>query len=343
MPVTMQQLPPPLALFRMATGYYLSQAVHLAATLGVADRLGEGPKHCDELAQAVDAHAPSLRRVLRLLASVGVFAEQDDGRFALTPIGACLRSGVPGSMRAAVLLFGGVTQQAWGDLGHSVRTGEPAFAHRFGKDPFTYLAQHPDEGANFDQAMAGFTAQIAAAVAAAYDLSAMGTIVDVGGGNGVLLAGLLKANPAARGILFERPDVAERAQQRLQELGVAERCQVVGGDFFVEVPAGGDAYVLKHVIHDWNDERAAAILATCRRAIGPQAKLLIVEGVYPPRIEASDESQAAASNDVNMLVCTGGRQRSEPEFRALFEAAGFRLSLIVPTQARVCVIEAVPV
>jgi hypothetical protein len=325
----------------MVTGYYVSRAIHVAASLGIADLLADGPRGHDELAEATATHADSLRRVLRLLASAGVLVEEQDGRFALTPVGACLRSGVPGSMRAAALLFGGITQDAWGDLGRSVASGEPAFRRVFGMAPFDYMAAHPDEAANFDAAMAGFTRHIAIAVAAAYDFSPCRRIVDVGGGNGALLAGILAANPTLTGVLFDLPDVAARAGEQISELGLADRCEIIGGDFFKDVPGGGDAYLLKHVIHDWNDDRATAILRTCRRAMTSEAKLLIVEGVYPARVDQSDESRGAAANDVNMLVCTGGRQRSEAEFRGLLDAAGLRLTRIVPTQTPVKVIEGV--
>jgi hypothetical protein len=191
----------------------------------------------------------------------------------------------------------------------------------------------------FDKAMATFAPMTAAAVAAAYDFSGFGTIADVGGGNGALLIGILRANPDLRGILFDQPHVVARAHAHLAEAGIAARCQVVGGSFFDDVPRGADAYLLKHVIHDWNDDRAAAILTTCRAAMPAHGKLLIVEGVYPGRIDRSLESRGAAANDVNMLVCTGGRQRSETEFQALLGASGFRLTRIIPTPARVCVIE----
>ena len=339
--MSVQELPPPFVLFRMVTGYYVSRAIHVAAKLGIADLLAEGARGHDELARATSTHPDSLRRVLRLLAGAGVFTEEEDGKFALTPIGACLRSGVPGSMRAATLLFGGITQQAWGDLRHSIETGEPAFRRVFGMDSFDYLAEHPDEATNFDAAMAGFTIRIATAVAEAYDFSPFHRIVDIGGGNGLLLAGILTAYPALAGIIFDLPHVAARAEEQIRELDLADRCEIVGGDFFKEVPSGGDAYLLKHVIHDWNDDRATEILRNCRRAMGAEATLLIVEGVYPSRIDQSEESRGAAANDVNMLVCTGGRQRSEAEFRGLFDAAGFRLMRIVPTQAPVKVIEGV--
>jgi SAM-dependent methyltransferase len=336
-----QELPPPVALFQMVTGYYISRAIYVVATLGIADLLAHGPQPSSALAKATGTHAESLTRVLRLLASVGVFTEQEDRCFALTPLGECLRTGVPGSMRSAALLFAGITQEAWRDLLYSVRTGEPAFHHVFGMDSFSYMVQHPEEAANFDEAMADFTKGIAIAVAATYDFSQFGTIVDVGGGNGMLLEAILKAHPTLRGVLFDMPHVAERAQQRIEAVGLAERCKAVGGDFFLEVPSGGDAYMLKHVIHDWDDARAVTILKNCHRAMGPQGKLLIVEGIYPPRIDQSNTSWGAASNDVNMLVCTGGRQRSEAEFRSLYGAAGFTLTRIIPTQARSSVIEGI--
>jgi SAM-dependent methyltransferase len=190
--------------------------------------------------------------------------------------------------------------------------------------------------------MATFAPQTAAAIAAAYDFAGFGTVMDVGGGNGALLTGILGAYPRLRGIVFDRPEAAEGARRRIAEAGLAERCRVVAGDFFESLPAGADACLIKHVIHDWNDEQSAAILRNCRRALGPEGRVLIAEGVYPPRIDTSPESRGAAANDVNMLVATGGRQRSEAEFRALYAAAGFELTRIIPTQTGICVIEGVP-
>jgi hypothetical protein len=338
-------LPPGLVLYQMSIGHYVSRALHLAARLGLADLLQDGPRDARELAAASGTHAPSLNRVLRFLASVGVFEELEDGRFALTPMGDMLRSDVPGSMRASVMLFAGVgIQDSWKELEYCVRTGEPAFRRTApDADPFTQMAQDPEAAALFDKAMATFAPLTAAAVAAAYDFSGFGKVADVGGGNGALLIGILQANPRLRGLVFDQPHVAERARAHVAEAGVADRCEVVGGSFFDTVPRGAEAYLLKHVIHDWNDERAGAILRTCRAAIPSHGKLLIVEGVYPARIDRSLESRGAAANDVNMLVCTGGRQRSEAEFRALFAASGFRMARIVPTPAQVSVIEGTPV
>jgi hypothetical protein len=341
--VTPPGLPPQMLLYQMATGHYLSRALHLAATLGIADRLKDGPRPIGELAQATVTHAPSLNRVLRLLASAGVLAEQENGTFALTSIGECLRTDIPGSASAMVKLFAGPRiQDNWKDLEYCVRTGEPAFRKRGVTDPFSDPARDPEETANFDAAMADLTRLIAVAVAAAYDFTAFGTVVDVGGGNGALLIGLLKANLGLRGIVFDRPAAAERATRNIGASALTDRCRALGGDFFRAVPSGGDAYILKHVIHDWNDERAVAILGSCRRVISASGKVLIVEGVYPPRIDQTPESRGAAANDANMLVSTGGRERSEAEFRSLYEAAGFALTRIVPTSARVSVIEGTP-
>ena len=337
---TQSALPPQMVLYQMAVGHYLSRALHLAAKLGIADLLGRGPRHFGELAEATGTHGPSLNRVLRLLASVGVFEEREEGHFALAPLGECLRADLPGNVRAMVMLFAGVRMQdAWKELEHCVRTGEPVFRKRGLPDPFAGAAENPEEAANFDAAMADFTKLTAVAVAATYDFAALRTLVDVGGGNGALLLGILQAHPHLHGIVFDQPHVIERARKPIAESGFGDRCRAVGGDFFQEVPGGGDAYLLKHVIHDWDDERALTILRSCHRAMPPHARLLIVEGVYPPRIDQSLESRGAAANDVNMLVNTGGRQRSESEFRSLYAGAGFALARIVPTAARVSVIE----
>jgi SAM-dependent methyltransferase len=335
-------LPPGILLYQMAIGHYVSRALDLAARLGVADLLAGGPLPAGELAAKTDTDAGALRRVLRLLASVGVFSEGQDGAFALTGLGELLRSDVPGSARASVMLFAGVgIQDSWKELEYCVRTGLPAFRKQ-SADADAFSGMSPEQEKNFDAAMATFAPATAAAIAAAYDFSQLGTVMDVGGGNGAILIGLLTANPSLRGIVFDRAGAAERAREKLAAAGLSARCQVAAGDFFQAVPEGADAYLLKHVIHDWNDEQATRILRSCHRAMKPGAKLLIAEGVYPPRIDQSLESRGAAANDVNMLVVAGGRQRSEQEFRALYDAAGFELTKIVPTPARLALIEGVP-
>jgi hypothetical protein len=335
-------LPPGVVLYQLAVGHYVSRALHLAAKLGLADQLAGGPRDASALARATGTHAASLRRVLRLLASVGVFEEQADGAFALTPLGDALRSDAPFSSRASVMLFAGIgIQDSWKELEYCVRTGQPAFRkHSPEGDAFSHM--DAEQTRVFDDAMATFAPATAAAIAAAYDFSDVGTLVDVGGGNGALLIGILSAHPHLRGVVFDRPEPAERARKKLAEAGLESRCDVVAGDFFASVPGGGDAYILKHVIHDWDDEQASRILANCRKAMKPEARLLIAEGVYPPRIDRSLEGRGAAANDVNMLVVTGGRQRSEAEFRTLYQGAGFELVRIVETPARLALIEGRP-
>jgi len=345
MTTTTQPTPPGLALYQMAIGHYVSRALYLAAKLGIADLLREGPRDAGALADAVGgADAPALRRVLRLLVSVGVFAEDDAGRFALTPTGEQLREDVAGSSRAMVMLFAGIgIQDDWRELEYVVRTGQPAFRKVSPEgDAFTHMQRDPEMVRVFDAAMATFAPQTAAAVAASYDFSRFGTLADVGGGNGALLIGILQATPGLCGLLFDQPQVVAETQAKLVTAGVADRCRVVGGSFFDAVPAGADAYLLKHVIHDWNDEQAADILRRCHAVVPAHGRLLIVEGVYPERVDGSLPSRGAAANDVNMLVCTGGKQRSQAEFATLLAASGFRLLGIVPTPTGICVIEAEP-
>lgn len=321
----------------MASGYFLSRALYVAAKLGIADLLHKGPRHYTELAKTTGVHAPSLRRVLRLLASAGVFVENADGMFSLTTVGEYLQSGLS---RNSVLLFtGDMGYRAWGDLLYSVETGEPAFEHVFGMPTFSYYAEHPDEAANFDETMSDVSAHIAIGLVAAYDFSQYGSVVDIGGGHGALLIGILKANRALRGTLFDLPRLVEIARSRIAQAGLAGRCQVVAGDFFETAPEGSDVYILKSILQDWDDTRCVTILKNCARAMTPQSKLLVLEGVYPALMDQSSASQSSARNDVNMLVCTGGRQRNESEFRALFAAGGFKLSRIIPTQGLSSVIE----
>jgi orsellinic acid C2-O-methyltransferase len=342
---TQLAIPPGIVLYQIGIGHYFSRALALAAKLGVADLLKDGPRFYGDLAKATQTHPPSLNRMMRLLASVGVFEERDNGTFALTSLGELLRTGVPGSMRSAVLLFAGIgIQDAWRELEYCVQTGEPAFRRNSpDADPFSQIAQNPEMAKVFDEAMATFAPLTAAAIAASYDFSPFRKLVDIGGGNGSLLIGILNANPNLHGIVFDLPHAADKARAKIAEAGLQSRCDAVGGDFFTEVPAGADAYIIKHVIHDWNDDRATAILRSVHRAMPPQAKLLIAEGVYPQRIDQSDLSRGAAANDVNMLVSTGGRQRSEAEFRSLQDATGFKLTRIIPTPARLSLIEGVRV
>lgn len=334
------------ALYQMAMGHFVPRALALVTQLGIADLLKDGPLNARDLAVATQTHPPSLTRVMRFLTSIGVFAELPDGKFALTPLGEPLRTNAPGSVRALVLMFCGVgVQDAWADLEACVRTGEPAFRRIApgAESPYPLMAGSPELTALFDEAMATVAAWSASAIAAAIDFSGFGRIVDVGGGNGALLAGLLEAYPLSRGVVFDQAHAVARAQQRIAAAGLAERCEVIAGNFFEEVPSGGDAYLLRHVLVDWDDERATTILRRCRTAMPQHGQIMILEGTYPARIESSVSCQNAAGHDVNMLVCTGGRLRSEEEFRVLLAGSGFRLSRVVPTTADVSVIQGAPV
>lgn len=330
-------------MLQLISGFGVSHAVCIAAQLGLADLLHDGPKRSDELAKVTETHAEALRRVMRALASVGVFAEDSDGRFTLTPVGATLRSDVPGSLRAwARVVMGEESRTAWGNLMHSARTGEIAFDHLFGIDVWAYRARHPATGKIFDEAMGNFIAIFNAAVLASYPFSTFDKVVDVGGGNGSFIVALLQANPAMKGVIFDLPHAAEKAKQRIAETGLAGRCEVVAGDAFAAAPGGGDAYVLSRVIHDWNDERAIAILRNCRRAMHGKSKLLLVERVLPERVENTAAVRSLVISDLQMMVMNGGRERTETDYRALFACAGFTLTRVVPTDSEMNVIEGVP-
>jgi SAM-dependent methyltransferase len=234
--------------------------------------------------------------------------------------------------------------RAWTELLFSVQTGEAAFERVFGVKPFEYMPQHPDEAVIFNEAMTAVSAHTAKGVPAAYDFSEFRTVVDAGGGHGVLLAAILKANPNAKGILFELPHVADGARKNLAALGLSERCDVVAGDFFESVPAGADVYILKSVIHDWNHEQSVTILQNCRRAMRPSGRLLLVELVLPSRVDQSLRNQIGTGSDINMLVNAGGRERTDSDFAELFAAARFKLTRIVPVEGSlVSVLEGVPV
>ncbi|HJY83204.1 MAG TPA: methyltransferase [Candidatus Binatia bacterium] len=299
--------------------------------------LKSGPQSGEELAQAIGMHAPSLYRVLRALVSVGVFAEDDRGRFVLTPLAATLRTDVPGSLGAYALTELGEHYSAWGEVLHSVKTGEIAFDHLFGMNVWQYHTQHPEVAQLFDAAMANFTAAVTAAILASDDFSSIGTLVDVGGGDGGLMAAILKAHPQVKGILFDAPHIVAGARRRMETEGLAERCEISAGSFFVSVPSGGDTYVLKNIIVDWDEERSVKILPNCHRPMAGQGKLLVIEPVILPGAEHA----RGQFIDLVMLVMTGGRGRTEAEHRALLAAAGFRLTRLIPTPSDMSIIEAV--
>lgn len=344
----MPDFPPHLALLQMITGRWVSQAITAAAKLRLADQLRDGPRTIAELAAATKSHPPSLYRLLRALASVGIFAEIGDGtgtdvtasRFDLTPLADALRSDAPVSMRGVALWLGEeCCARAWANLDRSVQTGETAFDCVFGQNGFEYLLKHPATLEAFHLAMEGFTAASLGAIIAAYDFSGIKTLLDVGGSSGSLLAAILKANQSLRGILYDREEALAGAAPILAAAGVADRCAIVAGDFFQRVPPGAGACILKHVLHNWNDERAAAILANCRRALPAGGKVLVVDAVIVP----GNDPAFGKLLDLEMLaIASGGRERGECEFRKLFAAAGLRLARLIPTPAPFVILEGVP-
>jgi len=329
--------PPDQVLMQMIMGKLVSKAVSVAADLGVADHIGDAPVAVATLAEKTGTHAPSLYRLLRALAGVGVFAEGPQKSFALTPVGKLLRADAQGSMRAMARWINcEPAWTAWGKLGHSVATGEPCFDAAMGAQVFDYFAAHPDIGRIFNDAMTSFSVVFAGAVAKAYDFSSVKHLCDVGGGHGMLLSLILGAFPGVRGTLFDRPDVVAGAPPGIEKAGLSGRIEIVAGDFFKAVPKGADAYILKAIIHDWSDELSGKILSVCREAMAPGGKVLVVETIV------SDKPEAALSKivDLEMLAMThGGRERTEAEFAELFRSAGLTLKRVVPTQGPLFVLE----
>ncbi|HET9000058.1 MAG TPA: methyltransferase [bacterium] len=321
-------------------GFKVSQALHVASTLRLADLLKDGPRSSDDLAAATGTHPASLYRLLRALAAIDVFLEDSHRRFALTPLGECLRSDATEPVAPWAVFIGQPEYwQAWGHLLDSVRTGEHAFRHVHGMNTWEYYARNPEAGAAFDGAMTSRSRRQANAVLNACDFKRFACVVDVGGGHGLLLSAILANHPPLRGVLFDQPHVVAGSEPVLRAAGVADRCQVVGGDFFESVPHGGDAYVLKFILHDWEDEQATVILRNCRRAIAPNGKLLVIESeISPP-----NEGATGKFLDLTMLVHTGGRERTREEWTALFATAGFRMVGATPTEAQASIIEGVPV
>ena len=334
---TPKEIPPPLQMLQVISGFWVSRCVYIAAKLGIADLLKDGPKTAEELAATSSAHAPSLFRVLRALAAVDVLTQSDDNRFGNTLMSETLCDG-PGSLRwFAMTELGEEHYPAWGELMHSVRTGKIAFDKAFGEPVWEFFGKNPENARIVNNAMSGMTAQAEQALHAAYKFEGISAIMDVGGGHGGLITSILQRNPAMRGILFDSPQVVEGAKPKLEAAGIADRCQVVGGNFFESVPEGADAITMKWIIHDWNDEQSITIMKNCARALPQNGKLILVEAVVPP----GDEMHFAKFIDLNMLVMTGGKERTEEEFRQLYEAAGFKLTRIVPTESPFSVIEGV--
>ena len=324
-------MPAEAVLTQIMLGSMASQALYVAAKLGVADHLVDGPKRVEELAKATETDAPSLYRVLRALASLGIFTEQGDRVFAMTQTAEPLRSNVPHSLRDVAIFWGEDWHwEVWGKILHSVRTGKSAWAQMHGDDVFEYFERNPEAGAIFNRAMSSFSGLATNAVVEAYDFTSVETLIDIAGGHGRLLTGVLEAYPSMRGVLFDLPHVLEGASR-------VSRCEYVSGDFFVSVPSGGDAYIMKHIIHDWDDERALKILRNIRNAMKPNARVLLVEAV----IADGNNQDFGKLLDLEMMVSPGGKERTAAEYEELFTRAGLRLTRIVPTKSPYSVIEAV--
>jgi O-methyltransferase domain/Dimerisation domain len=314
------------------------QAISTAAKLGIADLLADQPKAAEDLAQATKTDAAALRRLLRTLTSLTIFAEDADGRFLNTPLSDTLRRDHPESVRALAILWGApFFWRPWGELCAAVTTGRPAFDRVFEESFFDYLAHHAEDASVFNAAMTAVSSVDLSAALEAYDFSRFGRLVDVGGGHGALLHGILLANPHLQGVLYDLPAVIAGAAE-LRTGAIAHRCEVLGGNFFEEIPAGADAYILKRILHDWNDETALKILTNCRRAISREGTLLIIEWVLKP----PNEPDLGKFTDLNMLVLLGGQERTEFDFRTLLREAGFSLMRVIPTAGPHSIVECKP-
>jgi O-methyltransferase/methyltransferase family protein len=324
---------------QLIMGFRSSQMIYVAAKLAIADRLEGRPQTADELASAVGAEPRALYRLMRALASIGIFAETEEKRFELTPVGRLLQSSAAGSLRSTALVYGDdVFWSTYGRMLHSVQTGRPAFDQCHGEPLFRYLETHPATAALFHDAMSGFSEQETSAILAAYDFSDFAHVVDVGGGHGALVAALLGAHAHLRAVVFDLELAARGAQELLSEAGLAGRTTVTAGDFFRAIPAGGDLYLLKSVLHNWDDAAAVNILRNCRAAMAGHAKLLVIERVIP----AAPGPSEAILFDINMLVVLGGQERTQQEYAELFRAADLVLTRVIATRSPMSLVEGVP-
>ncbi|QDT29193.1 methyltransferase [Gimesia panareensis] len=327
----------PQQLEQMITGYCISQSIYAAAKLEIADLLISGPQTAEQLATATNTDAESLYRLLRALASVGIFAENEQGEFSLTPLAEPLRSDHPESKQACAIMNGEDQFRPWCEIIYSLQTGKPAYDKIWGKSVFEFLAEHPDKAKIFDRAMTGIHGRGNDLVLDTYDFSGIQILADVGGGNGLHLTGILQANPDLHGQLFDLPHVVERAQPQIEQAGLEDRCDLVGGDFFTSIPRGPDAILMRHIIHDWNDEKSLNILRNCHAALPDQGKLLILESVIQP----GNAPFWGKFVDLIMLLVTGGKERTAEDFRSLFDRAGFEMTRVIPTSSDLCIVEGI--
>jgi hypothetical protein len=328
--------PPEAQVAEILVSQLASRLVHLAAVLKLPDHLADGPRTAEELAPLTATHAPALYRVMRSMAAIGCFTEDEQHRFSLLPLGAALKSGTP-SYAAAIVLGGEIVTRGLDEFLYSVQTGKTGFERSFGMPCFDWLASHPKEASLFNQTMVGFHGMEPPAIAAAYDFSVFQTIADVGGSTGNMLTTILAQHPEPQGILFDLPHVVQNAPALIQQRRLGDRIRIEAGSFFDSVPAGADAYLLSHVIHDWNHEQCLAILNNCRRAMNSNSRLLLAEMVLPQ----GDAPHPGKMLDMIMLTAAGGEERTASQYGVLLDEAGFRMTRVVPTASPVSVVEAV--
>ncbi len=322
---------------QMITGYWTSQAIYAAAKLGIADLLKEGSKNTEQLAEESGTNSDALYRLMRALASVGIFVENEQKEFSLTPLAELLRSDAKGSKRALSMMTGDEQFQAWSEIIYSIQTGNTAFGKVFEKPLFDYLGENPEKAGIFDAAMTGIHGRETGSILDAYDFSGIKVLADIGGGNGSNMIGFLQKYTEMKGILFDLSHVIERAQPNIENAGLEDRCQLASGDFFESIPKEADAYLMRHIIHDWDDEKSLAILRNCHAAMPKNGKLLIIESVIP----SGNEPFGGKFLDLVMMLIPGGKERTEVEYRTLFEEAGFELTKIVPTNSELSIIEGI--
>lgn len=330
---TPPELPPRFQVARMISSVWVPQAIHAAVKLGLADALSPGPLSAEQVAEKAGTHPGATGRLLRALAGLELVEQQGDGRFALTRLGRCLTEDAPDSVRSWAFVWGGpMCWESWGHLADCVRTGEmaPKLLHGL-DDTFALMERHPESREHFDRSMLQLTQGLAALLPGAWDFSDAHRVVDVGGGFGALLPPLLRAHPGLEGVVYDLPHCADGARRLAEAEGLADRCAFEAGDFFERVPGGADVYLLKSVIHDWDDDRARTLLERCREAMGDGARLLVLEWIVPERVGPQDVG--ILGTDLNMLVMAGGRERTEAEYRELLASAGLRVTRVVPTAA----------
>jgi SAM-dependent methyltransferase len=333
------ELSPSMIMLEMISANWLSRLIYAAAKLGIADLLKDQPKSVEELANSTSTHVHSLYRALRALASYGIFKEVKPNYFEITPLAKTLQSGVPGSMLNMAITCGEEYYfYPFAKILHTLQTGEPAFYHFHGMDLFEYLTHHPSEAKCFDEAMTEYVSQIHSLFANVYDFSGVKKVVDVGGGHGTLLKHILKANPILTGVLFDRPSVVEGSRKNIETAGLSDRCEVVGGDFFESVPSGGDVYIISSVIHGRNDKDSVKILKNCHQAMVENGRILLGEVVIP----TGNQPFFGKIQDINLMIAAeGGGERTEEDFRKLFEMSGFLLTRVIPTQSLGSIVEAI--